>query len=186
MIPGERELIEKFQSGETETFDDIMTLLQPRAVSLAYRWTGNKEDALDIAQEAFLRMWRILPSWRIRASLATWLYRVVTNLAIDHIRRRTRLREVDLEAVAPPPDKSKKVDPREFLRGKETGIIIRRAVGQLPERQRAVFILRHYQGLPLKEIAEVQKCSLGAVKANLFQALKKLQIMLKVYYGEGE
>ncbi len=182
MIPGERELIERFQTGETEVFDDIMKLLQARAVSLAYRWMGNKEDAFDLAQEAFIRMWRMLPAWKVRASLSSWLYRVVTNLAIDHLRRRNRLREVNLEEVAPPPERSKKHHPREALQGKETGKLIKRAVAELPERQRAVFILRHYQNLPLKEIARIQECSLGAVKANLFQALKKLQNKLTVYY----
>jgi len=183
MIPGERELIERFQAGETEVFDDIMRQLQSRAVSLAYRWTGRKEDAFDIAQEAFIRLWRALPAWKVRASLSTWLYRVVTNLAIDHLRRRNRLREVNLEAVAPPPERSRKHHPREALSGEETGEMVKRAVAELPERQRAVFILRHYQDLSLKEIARVQGCSLGAVKANLFQALKKLRNSLQDYYS---
>jgi len=156
-----------------------MKLLQTRTVSLAYRWTGNREDAFDITQEAFIRMWRMLPAWKVKASISTWLYRVVTNLAIDHLRRRNRLREVNLEEVAPPPERSKKHHPREALQGKEAGKSIKRAVAELPERQKAVFILRHYQGLPLKEIARVQNCSLGAVKANLFQALKKLRTKLK-------
>lgn len=187
MIPGERELIEKFQSGKTEVFDDIMKLLQTNAVSLAYRWTGNREDAFDIAQEAFIRMWRILPAWKAKASLSTWLYRVITNLSIDQLRRRNRLKEVNLEAVTPPPEKNGKSHPRKALLGKEAGERIKTAVADLPERQKAVFILRHYQGLSLREIAIVQKCSLGAVKANLFQALKKLQKKLKVYYHhEGE
>lgn len=179
MIPGERELIERFQAGETKVFDDIMKELQSRAVSLAYRWTGNREDAFDIAQEAFIRMWRKLPAWKINASLSTWIYRVVTNLAIDHLRRRNRLREVNLETVAPPPERNRKHHPRKAVSAREEGKLIAAAVAKLPERQRAVFILRHYQNLPLKEIARVQSCSLGAVKANLFQALKKLRDKLK-------
>lgn len=182
MVAGERELIEKFQSGKTEAFNGIMELFQGKALSLAYYWTGQREDALDIVQEAFVRMYKVLPSWEPNASLFTWLYRVIVNLAIDRGREINRKQAVGLEEAPTLAEKRRHHHPRSAVLGKEAGKMVAEAVASLPPKQKTVFILRHYQNLPLKEIAKVQRCSIGAVKANLFQALQKLQRSLKDYY----
>ncbi len=175
MPAGEEELIRRFQSGEREVFDELMSRFQEKALVLAFYRTGHREDALDIVQEAFVRMYAVLPKWKPRASLFTWLYRVIVNLAFDRARARVRAGEVSLEKLPPPADHRRGRDPRVSLEGKETGKRIRKAVSTLPEGQRDVFVLRHYGGLKLKEIAAARGCSTGAVKANLFQALRKLR-----------
>ncbi len=183
MVGGEVELIQKFQSGKTEAFDEIMVLFQEKVISLAYYRTGRREDALDITQEAFVRLYKVLPRWKPKASLFTWLYRVITNLSIDRGRKLSRGEVmVDIEKAPNPPEKKRWDNPSATLLSKEAGGMIAEAVAALPPRQKSVFILRHYQDLPLKEIAKLEGCSLGAVKANLFQALKKLQKSLKEYY----
>ncbi|MFH1039092.1 MAG: RNA polymerase sigma factor [PVC group bacterium] len=181
MIEGEQELIRRFQAGDTGTFDDIMRLFQEKALSLAYFRTGHREDALDIVQEAFIRMYAVLPGWKMKASLFTWLYRVIINLSVDRGREMIRKRKISLDDLPPPADPKQHHHPRSSLEGKETGALIERAVASLPVKQRDVFVLRQYQGLPLKEIARIQGCSVGAVKANLFQALKKLRVSLYDY-----
>jgi RNA polymerase sigma-70 factor (ECF subfamily) len=182
MVKGEEELIRQFQSGETEAFDRIMKLLEGRALSVAYYWTGHREDALDLVQEAFVRLYKFLPSWKPRASLFTWLYRVIVNLAHDRGRKLSQNRKVDLDDLPPLEEKGNRHHPSSLLLGKEAGKMVAAAVAMLPPRQKAVFILRHYQDLSLKEIARIQRCSLGAVKANLFQALQKLRLSLNDYY----
>ncbi len=182
MIEGEEELIRRFQAGDRETFDEIMRLFQEKALALAYYRTGHREDARDIVQEAFIRMHTVLPHWKPKASLFTWLYRVIVNLSVDRGREMSRKGTIPLDDLAPPSDPKQHHHPRSALEGKETAALIERAVASLPPKQRDVFVLRQYQGFPLKEIARIQGCSLGAVKANLFQALRKLRDELQGYY----
>lgn len=175
MPAGEDELIRRFQSGERQVFEDLMKLFEERALALAYYRSRNREDALDIVQEAFIRLYAVLPDWKPRASLFTWLYRVIVNLAYDRGRSRVRAGEVSLEKVSLPADLSRRSHPRTFLEGKEIGERIELAVAALPEGQRDVFVLRHYGGMTMQEMADARGCSVGAVKANLFQALRKLR-----------
>ena len=182
MVKGEEELIRRFQAGEKDIFDDIIMLFQEKALSLAYYRTGDREDALDIVQESFVRMYKVLPNWKPKASLFTWLYRVIVNLSLDRGRELARAGKVALDDLAPPVESNRYHNPRLVLEGKETGAVIARAVAALPPKQRDVFMLRQYQHLRLKEIAQIQGCSIGAVKANLFQALRKLKASLSDYY----
>ena len=175
----EEELIREFQAGKTEVFDQIMDGLQSRAFSLAYYWTGSRQDALDLVQEAFVRLWRVLPSWKPHSTIYTWLYRVIVNLAKDRFREIKRKSELPLREEGLGGEPSGSSGPAEEAMARETGEMIALAVAALPPRQKEVFILRHYQNMPLKEIARIQGTSLGAAKANLFQALAKLKESLK-------
>lgn len=177
----ENELIRRFQRGEERAFEEIVAMHRERVYGLAYRWTGNAEDALDLSQEAFLRLFRILPRWKPRAKLSTWLHRVVVNLAIDLSRRASRRRSIPLSEIREQGREAKMnvvspgPGPRECAAGGEILERVRAAVDRLPERQRAVFVLRHYQGLSMREIAEALRCSVGCVKAHLFHALRRLR-----------
>jgi len=184
MPEDEQVLVRQFQDGNTRVFDDIMKLFQERALSLAYYRTGSREDALDIVQEAFIRMYKVLPGWKPKASLFTWLYRVIVNLSVDRGRQIKRDGKVSIDNLPEPSDEKVLNNPRSVLEGKETATVIEKAVSDLPPKQRDVFILRQYQHLRLKEIAGIQGCSVGAVKANLFQALRKLRVSLSGYYGK--
>jgi RNA polymerase sigma-70 factor (ECF subfamily) len=188
----ETELIEAFKSGNSFAFDQLVELYRQRAYSLAYRWVENREDALDICQEAFLRMFKALRNWRPRSSIFTWLYRVIINLSIDLKRKRNRERSVRLASEADdPPHGIVPVAPFEQTPWraadlKELAGGIREAAMQLPKRQQKAFVLRFYEGLQLREIAEVMECSVGAAKATLFHAVRKMRKMLATEWEKRE
>ena len=184
----ELRLIEGFRAGDTGAFDALVEDFRAKAYSLAYRWTQNREDALDVCQDALVRLHRALPNWSARASVFTWLYRVIVNRAIDMKRKRARRKTVssdaqrtDDEHALPEPQASGLSNPERLVSSKELEGRIRAAVMALPPKQQQVFVLRHFEDLPLKEIAAIQQTSLGAVKATLFQAVRKLRGMLTDY-----
>ena len=174
-------LIKKIQSGDTASFDILVEMFRDKGFSLAYQWTNNQEDALDVLQEAFIKMYKVIPKWKPESSLFTWLYRVIINQAIDLKRRKSRMSVVS--------DSSNTSERSEVIQLKASDIhrpdiqiasrelrdFIHDAVMNLPPKQKEVFILKNFQGLALKEIADIYRCPIGTVKATLFQAVQKLR-----------
>ncbi len=168
----------------------LVDMFRQKGYNLAYQWTNNEADALDVLQEAFIKMYKVLPKWKPRSSIFTWLYRVIINAAIDLGRKRGRIKLLTVQAQSgdgkleidiPAPEVTR---PDRQTASRETGARIYEAVMKLPRKQQEVFVLKHYQGLKLREIAEIQKCSLGTAKANLFQAVRKLRVELADFSGE--
>lgn len=183
-IQAEKHLLEQIRGGVAERFEELVRLHSPRILRLAGRLIGNRAEAEELAQEAFLRFFGAIPSFRGESSIATWLYRTVTRLAIDHLRRERLRRRIfffrkdeeeedPAERMADPAP-----SPRDILLAEETGRRLSRALGELPPRQRAVFILRHQEELPLKEIAAVLGLREGTVKAHLHRAVMRLRLEL--------
>lgn len=185
-------LVKRFQKGEVEAFDELFKRYRRRVYEIAYRFTRDVEEALDLTQEIFLKVFKSLGTFKFQSSFYTWLVSTARNHCIDHLRHR-RVQRVDLQenmsssspdylfkgARVPPP--SERVEREELRRA------IERAIESLPPKQREVFILRHYEGLQLKEIAELVGRRIGTVKANLFHATRKLAEMLRPYVeGEGD
>ena len=184
MSPTERTmLVERFQSGESSAFDEIVDRYRKHVYGLAYRFTHNSEDAYDISQEVFIKVFKSLGNLRNASTFHKWLKQIAVNTCIDHLRKR--------------PDEStwddfSQIDCRHITGGhselpdsriafSELQDMIRKAVDKLPEKQRTVFVLRHYEDLSLKEMAQTLKCPLGTVKANLFHATQRLRILLMPY-----
>jgi len=188
----ESELIEAFKAGDGGAFDQLVELYRQRAYSLAYRWVENREDALDVCQEAFLKMYKALQNWRPRSSIFTWLYRVIINLSIDLRRKKCRQRSVPLDGeTGDPPHRGVPLvssDPSPWRAAdlSELRASIYRAAMQLPKRQQKAFVLRFYEGLPLREIARIMQCSVGAAKASLFHAVRKMRKMLAAEWHKRE
>jgi RNA polymerase sigma-70 factor, ECF subfamily len=181
--PNDDELIRRFRAGDESGFDVLVKRYRQRIHALLYRLVRNPEDAGDLAQDVFVRAYQALPRFKGISSFYTWLYRIAVNQAFNlhRARRRKKIRrdlEVDLDEdiVNTVPARE---SPQRDLRQTELRAAIQDAVDLLPERQRAVFVLRQYQGLSNAEVAQTLKCSLGAVKANYFFALQKLQKSLK-------
>lgn len=169
------------QRGDTLAFDEIVRRYQGRVYAVAYRLMGNREDALDVAQESFLKAFRKIDSWQPTGGFLPWLLRLTSNQAIDHIRRRKRRQHEPLDEAFPGQgDEGSAIQParhvtEEEVRAREIDRRVRDALHVLSPTQRTVFMLRHYEGLQLADIAEQLGCTVGSVKVHLFRALKKLR-----------
>jgi RNA polymerase sigma-70 factor (ECF subfamily) len=176
------ELVRRFKNGDESAFDQLVRNHRPRIFAVLYRLVRNREDANDLSQDVFIRVFRSLSKFREESRLSTWLYRIAVNLAFNHLRRRRRVAQsrvevpVDEETMLELPTQS---TPQGDFHQSELRQAIRTAVESLPERQRAVFVLRQYDGLKNQEIAQVLGCAAGTVKAHYFFAVRRLQQHLK-------
>jgi RNA polymerase sigma-70 factor (ECF subfamily) len=165
---------------EAPTLEALVALHGERAVRIASRIVRDRAAAEDIAQEAFAKAWRALPRFRGEAELSTWLYRVVVNEALSHLRRqklRDRLLALlgpERPASAPPPA------PDPTLRA-----AIRAALETLSDNERAVFTLIHLEGFPVEETARIRGRAVGTVKSQLHRALAKLRRELAPHWEEA-
>lgn len=176
-------LIERFKAGESEAFDRLMALHMDQVFGVAWSVLYDREAALDAAQEVFIKLHSVLPRFNASSNLPAWLYRVCLNHCID-VKRRSKkdgqeLSEEEWDRL----QGDDHDDPGWFVQNSELRAAIKKAVDRLPERQKAAFILRHYQFLSLKETAEVMGCSVGAVKAHLSRATASLRSKLSGYVG---
>ena len=180
MTAGEdRELVARFKSGDQAAFNQLVRLYQKKVYLVAFRMVRDEEEAKDLTQEVFVKMYGALKDFRGEASLFTWAYRATVNLAINQIRRKKIISWVPLLEAA-----EKQEEPKEGLGDMERARLqqaIAGAVKKLPPKQRAVFILKHYDELSNEEIAQIVGKSVGAVKANYFQALQKMKKYLALW-----
>ena len=169
-------LAREFRDGREEAFPEIVECLRERLYRVAFRLTGSSDDALDVVQDTFVKVYRDIESWNERSAFYSWLYRVATNLAIDRLRRRKKDRELANGAARERPAEQDNVAELVDARATEHELErLSKAVAGLPEGQRAVVTLRHYEGLSLKEIADLRGVALGTVKSTLHQAFRSLQ-----------
>jgi RNA polymerase sigma-70 factor, ECF subfamily len=161
--------------GDKGAFDQIVERHRRSVYQVCFRFTNNHEDASDLAQETFVRAWKGLPNFKGQAALSTWLYRIAVNVSLN----RVSVKKPEVDAIEP----DRLVDntgpaPGDKLVREERARAVRRAINALPEKQRATLILRTYQDLSHKEIADILGSSVGAVKANFFHALANLKKIL--------
>ena len=175
------------QAGDMAAFDEIVLRYQGRVYAVAYRVLGNREDALDACQEVFLKVHRKIQSWKPTGGFLPWMLRMTTNHSIDQLRKKRRYPEQSLEEAFVPTSEGAAVEPAsrrtdKDVYAREIDERIRAALPVLSPSQRDVFMLRHYEGLQLAEIATSMGCTVGSVKVHLFRALKKLQVELRDLY----
>lgn len=176
-------LVERFQNGEPRAFDEIVDRCHGRVYNLAYHFTHNCEDAYDISQEVFIKVFKSLSKLKKSSAFDAWLKRVTVNACMDYLRQKPNEQVLDDFSYL----------DHEYIAGGNNGLpygtaetgelrnVISRAVDRLPKQQRKVFTFRHYDGLSLKEIAKTMDCSLGTVKAHLFRANRRLRKLLSPY-----
>jgi RNA polymerase sigma-70 factor (ECF subfamily) len=184
---GDKELALALQGGDQGAFDEIVRRYQGRVYAVAYRLTGNREDALDVAQESLVKAYRKIDSWQPTGGFLPWLLRLTSNHSIDYLRKRNRRQHERLDEAFVPDTEGAAVEPsmastEEEVRAHEIDDRVRGALHVLSPSQREVFMLRHYEGLQLSEIAEHLGCTVGSVKVHLFRALKKLRGELEDLY----
>jgi RNA polymerase sigma-70 factor (ECF subfamily) len=179
-------LIRRAQEGDRAAFDALIRAYDQNVLRLALQVVGSQEEARDLYQEAFLKVYRSIRHFRSEAKFSTWLYRVVMNVCLDHLRRQNTRKEVAVPATQDGepeffqtvPEERPTLDPERATHSKEIGRRIQAAMAQLNPRERMVFELKHYQGLKLRAIGEICHTTEQTVKNCLFRATQKLRVEL--------
>ena len=187
----DRVLIEQAQAGDIGAFRQLVERHQRRAFGIAVALVRDEEDAREVVQEAFVRVYRGLGEFHGGSSFFTWLYRIVHNLSIDVIRKPAR-REVGLEAVAELEEaggavelgRVGEIDPHDHVHRRQLQDTIGKALDALPEYHRGVIVMREVYGMSYEEMAEAAGVSKGTIMSRLFHARKKLQHALAESYEE--
>jgi RNA polymerase sigma-70 factor (ECF subfamily) len=182
------ELIRQAQRGDRAAFESLVRQYDQAVLRLALHLTGSEQDAQDIYQEAFLKAYRHVGNFRFECSFYTWIYRIVTNLCLDHLRRKKTRKEdspvvVDSEGgefdtMEHVSDDRAGANPERDLMRRELGSRIADALTKLTPRERMVFELKHYQGLKLRTIGEMLNTTEETAKNTLFRATQKLRGVL--------
>lgn len=182
----EKLLIKKSQSGDIESFELLISSYDKRAYNIAYRVMGNEEDAKDMAQEALLRVFRSLKDFKGQAAFSTWLYRIVTNVCLDELRRRKNEKYVSMDSTIHTDSGeqyrelcAEKETPESIYEKIEQRELIKNAISGMREDYRSVIVLRDVQGFSYGEISEMLDCSLGTVKSRINRARAMLREKLK-------
>jgi RNA polymerase sigma-70 factor (ECF subfamily) len=184
----ERALVEEAQAGNRQAFEELVRIYDRDVLRLALNLMKRTEDARDVYQEAFLKVYRSLHRFRFECSFYTWLYRIVTNVCLDHLRRRQSRPEDQApeshsasyeEGTADFFERQKEhrpgLDPERHLMGREIQTRLAEAMLRLSPRERVVFEMKHYQGLKLRAIGDALGTSEETVKNSLFRATRKLR-----------
>jgi len=194
-VADERRLVDRARAGDPQAFGELVYAHQTFVYNLALRALADAEEAQDVAQEAFLRAWRALPSFRGAAGFRTWLYRIVMNLCYNrapHLKREFAVLSLDADA----PDSlavsyegeqsigerlaSAAPSPESELEAHELHVLLQRSIDALPPTYRLLTLLRYSQDLSYEEIAEATGMPLGTVKTGLFRAHAHLREALEV------
>jgi len=170
------DLVSATVSGNREAFDVIVARHRRAVYQVCYRFVNNHEDASDLAQDAFVRAWKGARNFKGQAALATWLYRIAVNVCLNRLSLKSPI-NVPAESTEHLEDVRTEGAQQALLR-EERAVAVRKAIANLPEKQRATLILRMYHEMSHQEIADVLGSSVGAVKANFFHALGNLKKQL--------
>jgi RNA polymerase sigma-70 factor, ECF subfamily len=181
----ETDLIREAQGGSRTAFDALVRQYDQAVLRLAMHLTGSEQDAQDIQQEAFLKAYRYLGNFRFECSFYTWIYRIVTNLCLDHLRKRSVRKEDapvakdssggEYDLLDQVPDGRAGANPERDLMRRQLGARISGALEKLTPRERMVFELKHYHGLKLRTVGEILQTTEETAKNTLFRATQKLR-----------
>lgn len=183
--------VERTLAGDRDAFRVLVERHSPNVFRLAYRMTGNQHDAEEVVQEAFLRAYQKLSQFAARANFGTWVYRIAANYAIDRMRQRKsedanrepapRASEdgVEIDAMSFVPDSAP--NPERLAQSEQLAEHMRRALQQLTPAERTAFVMRHWGGSGIEEIAEALKSSSSAAKNTIFRSVQKLRRALEPF-----
>lgn len=175
-------LIQKSQQGDLEAFEQLLTQYEKKVYTIAYKYMGNAEDASDMAQEAFIKVYQSIGSFRGEASFGTWIGRITANKCLDELRKRKKIQvtsldeEVELEEGSVRKEIAAEIDtPEDHTIRQETVRYVQSMIGQMREEYRIVLVLRELEGHSYEEIAQMLSCSLGTVKSRISRARNYLK-----------
>jgi RNA polymerase sigma-70 factor (ECF subfamily) len=188
--PDDRVLVQRCQAGDSNAFNDLVSRYRSKAFMMVYGMVQNEQDAWDLTQEGFLKAWKSIHRFKGQSSFYTWLYRIMTNVTIDALRRKGIRGEAEFDdRIAPANvEPSSRTTPSAVplphikLEQNEIRQRIDHAIAKLSPEHRAVIMMKEIEDLQYSEIAEILNCSLGTVMSRLFYARRKLQILLRDVY----
>ena len=170
------ELVRQIQSGDAAAFDELMRRYKRPLVNFIFHMLGNAQDADEVAQDVFVRMYQNVDTYRPQTKFSTWLFAVARHAAIDRIRCRSRHRTESIESA---PEIVAVSGTAEEVNAREIGDQIAAAVAKLPEDQRTAIVLSEYHGMTYAEIAGVMRCSEKSVESRLYRARLTLRAALQ-------
>jgi RNA polymerase sigma-70 factor (ECF subfamily) len=190
MVRDEQDLVDRISSGDSTAFQEFVERYKKKIYYIAYDIAGDHDDAEDISQEVFIKVFRSLKTFRRNAKISSWLYQISVNASIDLLRKRTSKAEKLMDDI-------ERTDIQENLPGSSAQVqnpessaeelIIQKhiseALQKVSPKERSVFVMRHYNELKIREIAEILKVSPGTVKALFYRATRKLRKELSFYLG---
>lgn len=196
-VKGDHDLVQRVQTGDSSAFRALFDKYHRRAFAVAMGVVKNEDDALDAVQEAFVKVHKNIHTFEGSSSFYTWLYRIVMNVSIDHVRRNRRQKNLDFDervlheesdvagdgALVP---SMTNANPGKAALRRELGGAIHAALQELPEHHRAVIVLREIEGMSYEEMAEALEVPKGTVMSRLFHARKKMQTALAPYLAAEE
>ena len=188
MAASDTELILQTQRGNMDAFEQLVQRYDKRVLTIAAGYVNSSDDAKDIYQEVFLRVYKGLPKFQYKSEFSTWLFRITTNVCLSHRMRGRRHSHTSLDQSVNDGDGqshalkdtlSDNTTSDQQIHNAEIILRVEQALKTLSPRQKMVFSLKHYEGYKLREIAEMMKCSEGTVKKYLFEATARLRMQLK-------
>lgn len=187
----EKALVEAAQNGDDRAFGTLVERYQRRVYALAFGILRHRDDAWDVAQEAFVKAYKNLGRFEGNSAFYTWLYRITYNLSMDTLRSRARREASDVDgrraqAAAASAEEDGGAHPGEAAARRELAEVLEAAMLRLTEKHRAIIVLREIEGLSYEEMADVLKISKGTVMSRLFHARRNLQALLRPYVEDGE
>jgi RNA polymerase sigma-70 factor (ECF subfamily) len=177
-------VIERARSGDSDAFRQLVEQHSRAIFRLAFRMTGNEEDAEDVVQETFLRAYKQLDKYEARSSFSTWLYRIASNYSLDLIRMRKRHEEKRERGTSEDRDILHNIPvtdpgPDRIVYGTQVQERVNEALNELSPQERTAFVLRHFEGLSIEEIGESLGTGTNATKHSIFRAVQKLRRSLE-------
>jgi len=183
----ELQLIQQAQAGDTRAFDQLIRRHDRRILQITYSILGNLQDAQDIYQETFLKAYSNISTFRFESELSTWLSRIAVNLAITYRKRRQLHQFLSLDSGPEKAEGKRQLEtaienhPENSLLSRELRQKIESSLDHLSPQQRTIFVLKHFHGYKIKEIAELLSCTEGTIKNQLFRAIQKVKQYLTPY-----
>ena len=186
------ELIHQVKQGNDNAFEQLVYRYDRTVLSIALKYTGNTDDAKDLYQEVFIRAYRGINNFQFRSEFSTWLYRIAVNVCLSYKSRNKEYLRVSINVEDDDTDFTKDASeqlvykgssPEEEAAGSELAEIVDAALETLSPRQKITFVLKHYEGYKIREIADMLNCKEGTVKKYLFDAIKNLRKKLSGIYA---
>jgi len=185
------DLIIQAQKGDQNAFEELVYRYDRSVLSIAIKYANNEDDAKDLYQEVFIRVYRSIKGFRFQSEFSTWLFRITTNVCLTYKSRSKEHLKVSIDNDFDDENEFSTIkelvydssSPEEIVSGANLGDIVNAAVESLSPKQKMTFILKHYEGYKIREIAEMLNCKEGTVKKYLFDAIKNLRKKLSPVYA---